>query len=165
MQPRIGPSPSEISYVTSAPRVTPTPPNVKFAEVLAAQAGTLARSAESAMRSLPGAPIVALALRGPAGVAAPPLLATRGGSIPIGGAGTGGGGASAEGPGGSAPGVGASGGADAGIESSLSQSQEMNLYFLRIQEEMNAQNRTYSALSNVLKAEHDTVKNAISNIR
>lgn len=84
MHPRIGPSSSEISYVTSAPRVTPTPPNVKFAEVLAAQAGGIARSAEAAMRSLPGAPIVALAIRGPGGVAGAPLLAPRGGSIPIG---------------------------------------------------------------------------------
>ncbi|MFO0673547.1 MAG: hypothetical protein U0235_28675 [Polyangiaceae bacterium] len=167
MHPRIGPSSSEISYVTSAPRVTPTPPNVKFAEVLAAQAGGIARSAEAAMRSLPGAPIVALAIRGPGGVAGAPLLAPRGGSIPIGVGGAGAGsGTSAEGPGGSAPaGATAGAGGDAGIESSLTQSQEMNLYFLRIQEEMNAQNRTYSALSNVLKAEHDTVKNAISNIR
>jgi hypothetical protein len=41
----------------------------------------------------------------------------------------------------------------------------MNLYFLQIQEAVNQENRTYSALSNVLKAEHDTVKNAIGNIR
>lgn len=161
MDPRlqsIGPSPAEISYASSGPRVTPTPPNMKFAEVLARNAGSLARSAEAAMKSLPGAPIVALALRGPAGA-----LSTRNGPAPAPSS------ASAEGPGGAAgsgvgvPGVGGAG--DPGIESSLAQSQEMNLYFLRIQEEMNSQNRTYSALSNVLKAQHDTVKNAISNIR
>lgn len=160
MDPRlqsIGPSPAEISYASSAPRVTPTPPNVKFAEVLARNAGSLARGAEAAMKSLPGAPIVALALRGPAGALSP-----RNGPAPAPSA-------SAEGPGGAgAAGVGipgAGGAGDPGIESSLTQSQEMNLYFLRIQEEMNSQNRTYSALSNVLKAQHDTVKNAISNIR
>jgi hypothetical protein len=71
---------------------------------------------------------------------------------------------SPEGPGGGSASPTATGG-DASIESSLAQTQEMNLYYLRIQEEMNAQNRTYSALSNVLKAQHETVKNAISNIR
>lgn len=163
MHNRIGPNPSEISYVTSAPRPTPTPPNVKFAEVLARNAGALARGAEAAMHSLPGAPLVALALRGPAGslTSAPSLLSPRNGPVP-------GGANSPEGPGGSAAGVGgvgAGGAADGGLDTSLAQSQEMNLYFLRIQEEMNAQNRTYSALSNVLKAQHDTVKNAIGNIR
>lgn len=166
MHPRIGPSSSEIAYVSSAPRPTPTPVNVKFAEVLSRNAGALARSAEAAMRSLPGSPLLALAVRavggvgGNAGVGGP-LLSARNGPAPAAGA-------SAEGPGGagSPVGVGGVGGVgESGIESSLAQSQEMNLYFLRIQEEMNSQNRTYSALSNVLKAQHDTVKNAISNIR
>lgn len=161
MHPRIGPSSSEIAYVSSAPRPTPTPVNVKFAEVLSRNAGALARSAEAAMRSLPGSPLLALAIRGVGGVGGP-LLSARNGPAPAAGA-------SPEGPGGagSAAGVGGVGGAagESGIESSLAQSQEMNLYFLRIQEEMNSQNRTYSALSNVLKAQHDTVKNAISNIR
>ena len=51
------------------------------------------------------------------------------------------------------------------IESSLQQSQDMNLYFLQIQETVNAQNRSFTTLSNVLKAQHDTVKTAIGNIR
>ena len=38
-------------------------------------------------------------------------------------------------------------------------------YNLEIQERVNAENRTFSTLSNVLKAEHDTVKTAIGNIR
>ena len=46
------------------------------------------------------------------------------------------------------------------LESSLQQSQETNLYHLQIQEAVNAQNRSFTALSNVLKAEHDTVKTA-----
>jgi hypothetical protein len=76
--------------------------------------------------------------------------------------------ASPEGPGGSSAtgvGLGAPTAGDGGIEGSLAQAQEMNLYYLQIQEEVNAQNRTFSALSNVLKAEHDTVKTAIGNIR
>ena len=41
----------------------------------------------------------------------------------------------------------------------------MNLYYLQVQEAVNAQNRSFTTLSNVLKAQHDTVKTAIGNIR
>ena len=37
--------------------------------------------------------------------------------------------------------------------------------YLELQERISAESRAYSALSNVLKARHDTVKNAIGNIR
>ena len=50
------------------------------------------------------------------------------------------------------------------VQSSLAQAQDMNIYYLQIQEEVNAQNRSFTALSNVIKAEHDTVKTAIGNI-
>jgi hypothetical protein len=53
---------------------------------------------------------------------------------------------------------------DPGISSALAQDQQMNLYYLQIQEEVNAQNRTYSALSNVIEVEHNTAKTAIGNI-
>ena len=52
-----------------------------------------------------------------------------------------------------------------GIESSLQQSQDLNMYYLQVQEAVSQENRQYSALSNVLKAKHDTVKTAIGNIR
>jgi hypothetical protein len=52
-----------------------------------------------------------------------------------------------------------------GIDASLQQAQEMNLYYLQIQQHVQQQNQTFSTLSNVMKAEHDTVKNAIGNIR
>ena len=38
----------------------------------------------------------------------------------------------------------------------MAQSEQMNLYYLQVQEEVNAQNRTYTALSNVLEVEHST---------
>ena len=85
-----------------------------------------------------------------------------------------------EGPGGATTGVGlaslgstaaggatasgASGTSDASIESSMAQSEQMNLYYLQIQEQVNAQNRTFTALSNVLEVEHSTAKSAIGNI-
>jgi hypothetical protein len=39
------------------------------------------------------------------------------------------------------------------------------MYYLKLQEQMSAESRSYSAISNVLKARHDTMKNAIGNIR
>jgi len=145
-----------VTTVTTAPRPTPTPVRVHFSQVLA--------GAESVVRSLPGGPTMAIALRG--GNASVPMSPSR----PMGASSVG----TPEGPGGNPAGVpgvtpGAAGtgaaGADGGVEQSLAQSQEMNLYYLQIQEAVNAQNRSFTALSNVLKAEHDTVKTAIGNIR
>jgi hypothetical protein len=86
-----------------------------------------------------------------------------------------GGGLAAEGPGGLASGGASLGAAlaaglpgalmgDGGLQASLMQSQQMNLYYLQVQQEVDAENRTFTTLSNVLKAENDTVKNAIGNI-
>jgi hypothetical protein len=149
----VGPLPN-VTTAVSAPRPTPTPPRIRFADALGR---TLLRGAEGALRTLPGGPLMAVATRG-----GPPLLSPMSHSTASPGAWRA---ASPEGP---MPGVaGAPGvtGETASLESSLAQSQEMNLYYLRIQEEVNAQNRSFTALSNVLKAEHDTVKTAIGNIR
>jgi hypothetical protein len=69
-------------------------------------------------------------------------------------------------------GPGASGGAAApgsnpaaDMESALAHAAEQNIQYLQLQEAVNAQNRHFSVLSNVMKSEHDTVKNAIGNLR
>lgn len=165
---------ANVVVATSQTRQTPTSGATVFKDVLAR---SVVRSAEVAMHTLPGGPLMAVALRGGGG----PLPAA---AVPFGGPGVPLRGGTAEGPGVSPRGLGqvvgsplATGGAAlaggagagqsdaAGIESSLAQSQEMNLYYLQIQETVNAQNRSFTALSNVLKAEHDTVKTAIGNIR
>jgi hypothetical protein len=139
-------------------------------------AQTAVRGAEQAMTMLPGGPVMALALRGAPAVPMP--MRTMDGTATLGGGGIAGTSVgaqhlrvgSAEGPGTPAGGVDpvtgqpVGGGEQGGIESSLQQSQEMNLYYLQIQETVNAQNRSFTALSNVIKAEHDTVKTAIGNI-
>ena len=144
----------DVHVATTAPRVTPTPPRAgKFAEVLGK---TVVRSAETAMHARPGGPLMAVAVRG-GGAAAVPLTnrtGVAGPEGPVAGASM-----SASGVPGAPPNEASS------IESSLQQSQDMNLYFLQIQEAVNAQNRSFTALSNVLKAQHDTVKTAIGNIR
>jgi hypothetical protein len=70
---------------------------------------------------------------------------------------------SAENPVGGAPG--GPGAENPSVEGALAQSQEFNLYYLQLQEQLSAENRAFSAMSNVLKTRHDTVKNAIGNIR
>lgn len=156
MEATFNPTRPDVIAVASAPRPTPTPVRVSFHEVLAS---SLVRGAEGAMHVLPGGPMMALAVRG--GMSTPMSRPT--------GLGGGAGSLMPEGPSPLGGGTGAGGpgaaGGEGGIESSLAQSQDMNMYYLQIQEQVNAQNRTFSTLSNVLKAEHDTVKTAIGNIR
>jgi hypothetical protein len=179
----------DVTVATTAPRITPTPARGAFKQVLAQ---SLVRGAEAAMKVLPGSPLMAVAVRGgsgPGGALGIPMTGT--GSSPRSGAGSaeGPGGAATRsgvlsgaigsvgasvvagvtggqpgGPG-AAGATGVPGAEGGGLESSLQQSQDMNLYYLQIQEAVNAQNRSFTALSNVLKAEHDTVKTAIGNIR
>ena len=175
----------DVTVATTAPRVTPTPDRGAFKKVLAQ---SLVRGAETAMKMLPGSPLMAVAVRGGSGPGAAFGVPMTGiGSSPVRS-----GGISPEGPSGGisrvnspvaqtaahaalasatgastgAPGMSGAPGAEGGsLESSLQQSQDMNLYYLQIQEAVNSQNRSFTALSNVLKAEHDTVKTAIGNIR
>jgi hypothetical protein len=57
------------------------------------------------------------------------------------------------------------GAGDPGIQQVISEDADQNLYYLKLQEQISAESRGYSAVSNVLKARHDTMKNAIGNIR
>ncbi len=156
---------ADVQTQTSAPRATPTDQTTtRFADVVAR---TAVKGAEQASTMIPGAPVMAVALR--SGFQSIPMPGSKlQGTSSMGAASVGGGAAAttgasaAEGPVAAAT---SPVGADAGVEGSLAQAQEMNLYFLQIQEQVNAQNRSFTTLSNVLKAEHDTVKTAIGNIR
>jgi hypothetical protein len=152
----------DVVLIPSAPRPTPTPTRVSFSQVLAAGVSSIVQGAELATSKLPGSPITAAAVRGGMQTMSVPIASV--GGMPVN--------ASAEGPGGvGAPGMGV-GGALTGtpadpassIDASLQQSAQMNLYYLGIQQQVDAQNRTFTALSNVLKVEHDTAKSAIGNI-
>ena len=163
---------TDVVGVETMPRPTATPPRVRFSEVLSGGAQALVSGAQAALRTLPGAPLMAVAVRS-GGVNLPPVSSGVGtiSSQPL----TPQAGISAalpEGPGGSSTAIGtvsvgtsaSSGATDGSLEGSIAQEQQMNLYYLQIQEEVNAQNRTFSALSNVLEVEHNTAKTAIGNI-
>jgi hypothetical protein len=57
----------------------------------------------------------------------------------------------------------------AGLQAAIKDMQETQASFdqqhLRLQQQMQNENRQFTTLSNVMKTKHDTVKNAISNIR
>ncbi len=163
----------DVVGVETAPRPTARTVGAPFSEVLAGGARALARTATAAMRAIPGSPIMAVALRGQSTFS--PAASPTGGSVVRSGIGSLGdlggspaGPAGVTGSTGSLTGTAADGSAagtgDPGISSALAQDQEMNLYYLQVQEEVNAQNRAYSALSNVIEVEHNTAKTAIGNI-
>lgn len=168
---------ADVVTVQTQPRPTATPTRVQFADVLSGGAQALVRGAQAAVNAIPGTPLAAVAVRGggsassanpSSGLAAPGNLRSVASAVTL---------SAPEGPGGVAGGtglvnvggmsIGLGGGAvtsDGGLESTISQSEQMNLYYLQVQEEVNAQNRTYTALSNVLEVEHSTAKSAIGNI-
>ena len=43
--------------------------------------------------------------------------------------------------------------------------QSFNLQYLQLQQNMQAQSRQFTMMSNIMKTKHDTAKNAINNIR
>ena len=149
-----GGPPTYVAAVPTAARTT-APPSRPFQQVISASARAVVQSAEQAATHLPGGPILAAAMR-------PPLRSAQvsGGQSPEGATSALGG---SPGAGGSGS-LGSAGGAP-GIEGVLSQGVDQNMYFLELQERISQESRTYSALSNVLKARHETVKNAIGNIR
>ena len=58
------------------------------------------------------------------------------------------------------------------VDAKLNATKEMqetqmsyNLQYLQLQSQMQHENRSYTAISNIMKTKHDTVKNSISNIR
>lgn len=141
-------------------RSRPTPVDgPAFKTIIARSATSLATQAQGAVTQLPGGPVLAAALRGANGahVVTPTGGATGSTSAAV-TTGAPAATASAEGPGVTDP-------SGTSIEGTLQSSQDMNLYYLQLQEQMAAENRQYTACSNVLKERHDTVKNAIGNIR
>jgi hypothetical protein len=143
----------DVVALQTTPRPTAPPVRVSFSEVLAGGAGALVAGAQAAMRTLPGAPLVAAAVR---------AVGAGAGTAPAGTLAPGGPSAAP----GAAPAASALAGQaqDGSVESSIAQSQQMNLYYLQVQEQVNDQNRAFTLLSNVLEVEHNTAKSAIGNI-
>jgi hypothetical protein len=155
----------DVVMVESTLRPTPTPVRVSFGQVLAAGVSGIVQGAELAASKLPGSPITAAAVRGGMTAMSAPVATIGGAAVNV----------AAEGPGGlAAVGVnlptastgvaGSTADPTGSIDATLQQSAQMNMRYLEIQQEVDAQNRTFTTLSNVLKTEHDSAKSAIANI-
>ena len=102
--------------------------------------------AQEALRIIPGGEMLCAAVR--EGTEA----ARRSGSTPR------------EGDAASPESPGTEGASDSDIWELTQQSQEFNLMYLQLQEELSRENRRFAALSNVLKTRHETARSVISNI-
>jgi hypothetical protein len=156
-----GPNPS-VQSAPSAARVTAAPAR-PFRQVVETSAHTVVAGAEAAVRRLPGGPILAAAFRPGPGLVAPGSASSPEGSAgtAAGGAGLGGAGSAGVGAGG----AGLEGGGDPALDAVTAGNSDRTLYYLELQQRMNLESQHYTAVSNVLKARHDTIKNAIGNIR
>ena len=142
---------TDVVAVASAPRPTPAPVSIPFKQVLAS-AGI--RAAQTAMNVLPGAPLLATALRGPAlGIAGGRTTTAALSSAPEGPAAAG------------TTGAEGASGMPGDPQSALAQAQSNEMEMLDLQMRVSAQQNHFTILSNMLKSENDTEKNAINNIK
>ncbi len=141
---------------------------------ITAGAGTAGAAIGVAAPFVPGAAVVSAAVTGAAGGvsgsgggysaggSAAGGVAAGGEQIPLGGPGLG----SSQGGSGA---QGAGGGSQQDLLNQTKGMQEMmasfNLQYLQLQEKMQAENRSFSTVSNVMKTKHDTAKSSISNVR
>ena len=157
MTTRIAPGgPLPIVTSSSTAHRTTDQPTRPFHAVMNASASAVVGGAEAAVRRLPGGPLLAAAFRPASGpyTSASPSGATTSATTPEGNP-------ASSGSGGAAPG----GSSDPGLEGMLDQNSDKNLYYIALQERISAENRLYTAYSNVLRVRHETVKNAIGNVR
>lgn len=153
-----GPIP-QVATLPTAARTTATPTR-PFRQFVAASASAVIQGAQQAVSRLPGGPLLAAAVR------STPATPTVGSQTPEGGTSALGSAGAPLVSGSVSPGAGAIGQqSGAGVEGVLAQGVDQNMYFLELQERISQESRSYSALSNVLKARHETMKNAIGNIR
>src|SRR6516162_5141593 len=124
----------DVVAVETTPRPTARTVGAPFSEVLAGGARAFVRGATVAARAIPGSPLMAVAVRDGPVTTTMPVAST---TLPEGpgavvGVGAGSPGALSAGIGASPAAAPAEGG---GIESVMAQEQEMNLYYLQVQEE------------------------------
>ena len=142
---RIDPAQLTVQVDQSRPRTT-SAPATPFRDVLAGGANALLTGAEVAGGAM-GGPVVAAAIR-------QARVSVH-----------------------DAPGSGIPSGADTVVQANSQgseiqamhamnrESQQFNLQMLALQEEVQAENRRFTTLSNVVRARHDTAKAAVSNVR
>jgi hypothetical protein len=153
---RIDPAQTSVQVETTRTRSASPPPATPFSEVLKGGANAVMAGAEVA-GGVVGGPVVAAAIR----QARSSVADSSGGGV--GGGGGGGGGSVIDQAGNvvNAP----PGGEFQAMYAMQRQSQQFNLELLKLQEDVQQENRRFTTLSNVVRAAHDTSKSAIGNVR
>ncbi len=150
-----GPPPAVIVQPTAAR--TTAQPTRPFQSMMQAGASAVVNGAESAVRRLPGGAVLAAALRPTGNVLTQPggPASTTPEGYPVAGSGS------------TTPGASGASGAtgEPSVEGMLDENADRNLYYIALQERISAENRLYTAFSNVLRVKHETMKNAIGNFR
>ncbi|HEX2732568.1 MAG TPA: hypothetical protein VHM70_13240 [Polyangiaceae bacterium] len=163
MTTRIG-SQGPVPYIelqTTNYRVTPQPAR-PFSALIGSGANAVVAGAEAAAQRIPGGPEIVAAVRDPnagrldgpqgQGYAAPgypaPGYSATGASAASG-----------------QPIAAGDSGSGANIEGVLARQTQDNLYYLGLQQRIQDETRNFQAVSNVLKTQHESVKNAIGNLR
>lgn len=143
-----GPRP-DVAVTQTSTRVTPSP-GQPFKNVLNTGANAVMQGANAAVQRLPGGPVLAAAVRTPPTEMSPTDPASG-----------------ASGSAGSVDGVSTGGSPNYGgdMSGALQQQAENSMYYLQLQQQIQEETRAFTTISNVLKARHDTVKNAINNVR
>jgi len=144
-------APASLVEARPAAYRTTAQPLQPFQSVLHAGADAVVSGAEAAVRRIPGGPILAAAFRPASG---PAPARTSGPTTPEG--------YPLEPSAASGP---AETGGSPPVEGMLDENSDRNLYYIALQERISAENRLYSAYSNVLRVRHETMKNAIGNVR
>jgi len=129
-------SPVDVRIESTRPRVTPRPAAARFRDTLDVGVDSLLAGVEGAAAMIPAGSVVSAAIRG----------------------------ARSEGAAESARGPAASSEA-AGMDQLRAGMMDDSMQYLRLQQQMQAENQRFTTLSNVMKARHETAKNAINNIR
>jgi len=137
-----GALPDPITQDVTSPRQTAADGGERFRAALRVGARSLVAGAASAAAGVPGAPLLSAAVRGPAASTSQFGTPESPGAVET---------------------VGTEPASD--VSTILERSQAFNMYYLQLQEQMSTENRRFSALSNVMKARHETSKTAIGNIR
>ena len=130
-----------ISVTETAPRATPLPAGRQFGEVAKRFGAGLVRGVETVAAFSPAGSMVSGALRGGSPFGARSLaLLTAGGSV--------------EAPGGGS------------VADALTDGEEMSPeQLIELQRQVNQEQLTYSTVSNVMKARHDSAKQVTNNMR
>jgi hypothetical protein len=157
---------NRIGTLSITPTVARQTPRNDFGTVLARTAQEVVRTGAGVVAAIvPGGPAVSAAVASVSSVvstAASSAPSVRGASVTAGG--TGGTGSSASAT------LGGTGQGDqwdllAAQKEMQAEGAKMNLAYMNLQNEMQAESRAHNAISNIMKVRHDSAKAAINNIR